>query len=71
MINGNKVVSSHHTDDLEPGRKHLLFSGCVDGHGSVKSMMMRYPVPLIWDSPVYPSVLHNAFIKAGIPCFAP
>jgi hypothetical protein len=34
-------------------------------------MMMLYPVPLIWDSPVYPSVHHNAFIKAGIPCFAP
>ena len=37
----------------------------------VKTMMMLYPVPLIWDNPVYPSVLHNAFIKAGIPCFTP
>jgi predicted deacylase len=37
----------------------------------VKTMMMLYPVPLIWDNPLYPSVLHNAFIKAGIPCFTP
>ena len=26
VINGKKVVSSLNTDDLEPGRKHLLFS---------------------------------------------
>ena len=25
VINGKKVVSSLHTDDLEPGRKHLLY----------------------------------------------
>jgi predicted deacylase len=37
----------------------------------VKTMMMLYPVPMIWDNPVYPSVLHNAFIKAGIPSFTP
>jgi len=37
----------------------------------VKTMMMLYPVPLIWDNPVYPSVLHNAFIKAGIPVSLP
>jgi predicted deacylase len=37
----------------------------------VKTMMMLYPVPVIWDDPVYPSVLHNAFIDAGIPCFTP
>jgi len=41
------------------------------GIPEVKTMMMLYPVPLIWDNPVYPSVLHNAFIKAGIPCFTP
>ena len=28
VINGKKVVSSLNTDDLEPGRKHLL---CVQG----------------------------------------
>jgi hypothetical protein len=37
----------------------------------VKTMMMLYPVPMIWDNPVYPGVLHNAFITAGIPCFTP
>jgi predicted deacylase len=37
----------------------------------VKTMMMLYPVPAIWDSPAYPGVLHNAFIDAGIPCFTP
>jgi predicted deacylase len=37
----------------------------------VKTMMMLYPVPVIWDDPVYPSVLHNAFVDAGIPCFTP
>jgi predicted deacylase len=37
----------------------------------VKTMMMLYPIPAIWDDPVYPSVLHNAFIDAGIPCFTP
>ena len=37
----------------------------------VKTMMMLYPVPAIWDNPVYPGVLHNAYIDAGIPCFTP
>ena len=37
----------------------------------VKIMMMLYPVPAIWDNPVYPGVLHNAYIDAGIPCFTP
>jgi predicted deacylase len=37
----------------------------------VRTMMMLYPVPAIWDDPVYPSVLHNAFIDAGIPSFTP
>ena len=37
----------------------------------VKTMMMLYPVPAIWDSPIYPGVLHNAYIDAGIPCFTP
>ena len=34
-------------------------------------MMMLYPVPAIWDNPVYPGVLHNAYIDVGIPCFTP
>ncbi|MEI6031046.1 MAG: succinylglutamate desuccinylase/aspartoacylase family protein [Synechococcaceae cyanobacterium ELA739] len=37
----------------------------------VKTMMLLYPVPTIWDNPVYPSVLHNAYVAAGIPCFTP
>jgi predicted deacylase len=37
----------------------------------VKTMMLLYPVPAIWDNPIYPGVLHNAFIDAGIPCFTP
>jgi len=41
------------------------------GIPEVKTMMMLYPVPMIWDNPVYPGVLHNAYIKAGIPCFTP
>jgi predicted deacylase len=37
----------------------------------VKTMMMLYPVPAIWDNPAYPGVLHNAYIDAGIPAFTP
>lgn len=37
----------------------------------VKTMMLLYPVPTIWDNPVYPSVLHNAYVATGIPCFTP
>ena len=37
----------------------------------VKTMMMLYPIGAIWDNPVYPGVLHNAYIDAGIPCFTP
>lgn len=37
----------------------------------VKTMMMLYPVPAIFDNPVYPGVLHNAYIDAGIPAFTP
>ncbi len=27
--------------------------------------MMLYLVPIIWDNPIYPGVLHNAYIDAG------
>ena len=37
----------------------------------VKTMMMLFPVPMIWDNAAYPGVLHNAYIDAGIPCFTP
>jgi hypothetical protein len=37
----------------------------------VKTMMMLYPIGMIWDNPAYAGVLHNAYIDAGIPCFTP
>jgi predicted deacylase len=39
----------------------------------VKAMLDLYPVGQIFDMPkrAYPTVLHNAFIDAGIPAFAP
>ena len=37
----------------------------------IKAMVELYPVTQIFDNPVYPSVLHNAFVAAGIPAFTP
>jgi predicted deacylase len=37
----------------------------------VRTMMMLYPIGMMWDNPVYPGVLHNAYIDSGIPCFTP
>ncbi|WP_371349319.1 succinylglutamate desuccinylase/aspartoacylase family protein [Ancylobacter sp. IITR112] len=37
----------------------------------VKIMMELYPIGQIWDYPAYPSVLHNALVDVGIPCFTP
>jgi uncharacterized protein len=37
----------------------------------VKTMMLLYPVPAIWDNPLIPGVLHNAYVDAGIPAFTP
>ncbi|MEX2743294.1 succinylglutamate desuccinylase/aspartoacylase family protein [Rhizobium mongolense] len=37
----------------------------------VKAMVELYPVGQIFDSHVYPGVLHNAFVDAGIPSFCP
>ena len=37
----------------------------------VRAMLELYPVSQIADNPVYPGVLHNAFIAAGIPSFTP
>ncbi|MDQ6435020.1 succinylglutamate desuccinylase/aspartoacylase family protein [Mesorhizobium sp. LHD-90] len=37
----------------------------------IKAMAELYPVGQIFDNPTYPSVLHNAFIAAGIPSFCP
>jgi uncharacterized protein len=37
----------------------------------VKAMLELYPVAQIFDNHVYPGVLHNAFMDAGIPAFTP
>jgi len=37
----------------------------------VKAMVELYPVGQIFDSHVYPGVLHNAFMDVGIPAFTP
>jgi len=37
----------------------------------IKAMLELYPVGQIFDNRVYPGVLHNAFIDAGIPAFTP
>lgn len=37
----------------------------------IKAMLELYPVGQIFDSHVYPGVLHNAFVDAGIPAFCP
>jgi predicted deacylase len=37
----------------------------------VRAMLELYPVGQIFDNPVYPTVLHNAFVAAGIPSFCP
>jgi predicted deacylase len=37
----------------------------------VKIMMDQFPVGLIWDDPIYPGVLQNAFVDVDIPCFTP
>jgi uncharacterized protein len=37
----------------------------------IKAMVELYPVGQIFDNPVYPGVLHNAFVAAGIPSFCP
>jgi predicted deacylase len=37
----------------------------------IKAMAELYPIGQIFDNPTYPTVLHNAFIAAGIPSFCP
>ncbi|MFC7478177.1 succinylglutamate desuccinylase/aspartoacylase family protein, partial [Dankookia sp. GCM10030260] len=41
------------------------------GVPAVRTMLELYPVGQIFDNPVYPGVLHNAFMEAGIPSFTP
>lgn len=37
----------------------------------IKAMVELFPVGQIFDNPVYPGVLHNAFVDVGIPAFTP
>lgn len=37
----------------------------------VRAMLELFPVGQIYDNPVYPGVLHNAFMEVGIPSFTP
>lgn len=37
----------------------------------VKKMIDLFPVRQVWDSPAYAGVLHQAFVKAGIPSICP
>jgi uncharacterized protein len=37
----------------------------------IRAMAELYPVGQIFDNHVYPGVLHNAFVDAGIPAFTP
>ena len=37
----------------------------------IKAMVDLYPVGQVFDNHVYPGVLHNAFVDAGIPAFTP
>ncbi|MFZ1427662.1 MAG: succinylglutamate desuccinylase/aspartoacylase family protein [Geminicoccaceae bacterium] len=37
----------------------------------IKAMVELFPVGQIFDNPVYPGVLHNAFVDVGIPSFTP
>ena len=41
------------------------------GVPAVRAMLELYPVGQVFDNPVYPGVLHNAFMEAGIPSFTP
>lgn len=55
------------TTGLDAAALHIGDMGIPD----VKTMMMLYPIPIIWDNPIYPGVLHNAYIDAGIPRLRP
>ncbi len=41
------------------------------GVPAVRAMLELYPVGHVFDNPVYPGVLHNAFMDVGIPSFTP
>ncbi|MFO1132967.1 MAG: succinylglutamate desuccinylase/aspartoacylase family protein [Hyphomicrobiales bacterium] len=56
--------------DFHTGTTGLACSDFIIGNralAEVKTLVDLYPVRLVWDSPAYPGVLHNAFTDAGIP----
>lgn len=56
--------------DFHTGTTGLECSDFIIGNRAlpdVKTLIDFYPVRLVWDSPAYPGVLHNAFTDAGIP----
>lgn len=60
--------------DFHTGTTGLECSDFIIGNRQlpgVKDLIDLYPVRLVWDSPAYPGVLHNAFTDAGIPSFCP
>lgn len=60
--------------DFHTGTTGLAASAFNIGDRSipdVRTMLDLYPVRQIFDNAVYPGVLHNAFIAAGIPAFCP
>ena len=60
--------------DFHTGTTGLEIAAVVIGDRGlpdVKTMTDLYPIGQIWDDAVYPGVLHNAFVDAGIPCFTP
>jgi hypothetical protein len=60
--------------DFHTGTTGLECSDFIIGNRQlpgVKELIDLYPVRLVWDSPAYPGVLHNAFTDAGIPSICP
>ena len=56
--------------DFHTGTTGLECSDFIIGNRllpGVKDLIDLYPVRMVWDSPAYPGVLHNAFTDAGIP----
>lgn len=60
--------------DFHTGTTGLECSDFIIGNRllpGVKDLIDLYPVRMVWDSPAYPGVLHNAFTDAGIPSICP
>ena len=60
--------------DFHTGTTGLECSDFIIGNRQipeVKTIIDLYPIRLVWDSPAYPGVLHNAFTDAGIPSICP